>query len=167
MLADKYHYPKFICEQPPYNLLDRRIENEIVPMCHAYDLGIITWSPLAHGVLAGRYTDASNIPEGSRGSLRQVYAERITQKGIEVSIEFAKKANEKGCSAAQLAVAWVLHQSGITGTILGPRTLEQFESLFPAIDIKLDETDLSFCDSLVPPGCYVANYFNTSRWMKS
>lgn len=166
-LADKYHYPKFICEQPPYNLLDRRIENEIVPMCQAYDLGIITWSPLAHGVLAGRYTDASNIPEGSRGSLRQVYAERITQKGIEVSIEFAKKANEKGCSAAQLAVAWVLHQPGITGTILGPRTLEQFESLLPAIDIKLDETDLSFCDSLAPPGAYVANYFNTSRWMKS
>lgn len=166
LIANKYGYPKFICEQPPYNLLDRRIENEIIPMCQAYDLGIITWSPLAHGVLAGRYKDASNIPEGSRGALRTVYAERITQQGIEVSIEFAKKAEENGCTAAQLAVAWVLHQPGITGTILGPRTLEQFESLLPAVDIRLDDADLSFCDDLVPPGHYVANYFNTSKWMK-
>lgn len=166
LITEKYHYPKFICEQPPYNLLDRRIENEIIPMCQAYDLGIISWSPLAHGVLAGRYTDASHIPEGSRGSLRTVYAERITQQGIELSMEFAKKAKEKGCTAAQLAVAWVLHQPGITGPILGPRTLEQFESLLPAVDIHLDEADLSFCDNLVPAGHYVANYFNTSRWMK-
>jgi len=54
-IADRKGYPKFICEQPPYNLLDRRIENDIIPMCGAYDLGLMTWSPLAQGVLAGRY----------------------------------------------------------------------------------------------------------------
>jgi aryl-alcohol dehydrogenase-like predicted oxidoreductase len=166
LLAEKHHYPKFICEQPPYNLLDRRIENEIIPMCQTYDLGIMSWSPLAHGVLAGRYTDAAHFPEGSRGTLRTVYRKRITQEGIEIGKTFAQKAKEKGCTAAQLAVAWVLHQPGITSTILGPRTLEQFESLLPAVEIHLDDDLLTFCDQLVPPGGHVANYFNTSRWMK-
>ena len=165
-ISDRDHYPKFICEQPPYNLLDRRIENEIIPMCRAYDLGIITWSPLAQGVLACRYKDASKLPKGSRGTQRSIYAERITQKGIEVSFELAKRAAEKGCTVAQLALAWVLNQPGITGAIIGPRNLEQFESLLPAINIKLKESDFNFCDALVPPGSYVSNHFNTSNWMK-
>ena len=95
MISDRYHYPKFICEQSPYNLLDRRIENEIVPMCRAYDLGIITWSPLAQGVLACRYKDPSVLPEGSRGTQKPIYAERITPQGIQVGFELAKKAEEK------------------------------------------------------------------------
>ena len=70
-IADKHHYPKFITEQPPYNLLDRRAETEIIPMCQAYDLGIICWSPLAQGVLAGRYRDATQIPPGSRGAFKK------------------------------------------------------------------------------------------------
>lgn len=166
MISERYHYPKFICEQPPYNFLDRRIENEIVPMCQTYDLGIITWSPLAQGVLACRYTDPSKLPQGSRGTQKAIYAERITQKGIEISLELAKKAKEKGCTVAQLAVAWVLNQPGITGAIIGPRNLEQFEDLLPSADIKLDDSDFRFCDQLVPPGTYVSNHFNTSNWMK-
>lgn len=165
-LAERHHYPKFICETPPYNLLDRRIENEIVPMCQAYDLGILAWAPLAHGVLAGRYTDASDLPEGSRGTLRTVFRERITQDGIEIGRRFAQHAKIKGCTAAQLAVAWVLHQRGITSAILGPRNLEQLEGLLPAVDVTLDVQDLKFCDELVPPGRYVTSYFNTSGWMK-
>jgi len=165
-ISDRYHYPKFICEQPPYNLLDRRIENEIVPMCKAYDLGLITWSPLAQGVLACRYQNATNFPEGSRGTQRTVYAERITQKGIEVSFKLAQRATEKGYTVAQLAVAWILNQPGITGAIIGPRTLGQLEDLLLSADIKLDEPDLKFCDALVPPGTYVSNHFNTSNWMK-
>ena len=164
-LSDKCNYPKLICETPPYNLLDRRIENEIIPMCQAYDMGVISWAPLAHGVLAGRYTDASRLPEGSRGTLRSVFRERITQEGVAVGIKFAKHADQKGCSAAQLAVAWVLQQPGITGAIIGPRNIDQFESLLPAVDVKLEESDLKFCDELVMPGKFVTSYFNTSKWM--
>ena len=166
MIAERYHYPKFVCEQPPYNLLDRRIENEIVPMCQAYDLGLIIWSPLAQGVLAGRYTDPSNLPEGSRGAQKRTYAERITQKGVEVSLKLEERAKGKGCTVAQLAVAWILNQPGITGAIIGPRTLGQLEDLLLSADIILDEPDLKFCDALVPPGTYVSNHFNTSSWMK-
>jgi aryl-alcohol dehydrogenase-like predicted oxidoreductase len=165
-ISDRHHYSKFTCEQPPYNLLDRRIENEIVPVCKAYDLGLITWSPLAQGVLAGRYTDPSDLPEGSRGTQKRIYAERITQKGIEVSSKLAERAKGKGCTVAQLAVAWILRRPGITGAIIGPRTLGQLEDLLPSADIKLDEPDLRFCDELVPPGTNVSNHFNTSLWMK-
>jgi aryl-alcohol dehydrogenase-like predicted oxidoreductase len=165
-MSDRNHYPKFICEQSPYNLLDRRIENELIPMCQAYDLGLLTWSPLAQGVLACRYKDPSNLPEGSRGRLKEVYAERITQKGIEVSFELAKRAKDKGYTVSQLAVAWILNQPGITAVIIGPRNLEQFEELLPSMEIQLNQSDLNFCDQLVPPGTYVSNHFNTSKWMK-
>jgi 1-deoxyxylulose-5-phosphate synthase len=166
LLAEKYGYPKFVCEQPPYNLLDRRVENEIIPMCQAYDLGVTPWSPLAHGVLAGRYTDAAHLPAGSRGTLRKVFQDRITPAGIEVGQQFALHAEAKGCTPAQMAVAWVLHQPGVSGTIIGPRTFDQFESLLPAAELTLDAENLAFCDELVPPGGYVVNYFNTSKWMK-
>ncbi len=83
-----------------------------------------------------------------------------------MSFELAKRAAEKGCTVAQLAVAWVLNQPGITGAIIGPRNLEQLETLLPSVAIQLDESDLSFCDLLVPPGTYVSNHFNTSFWMK-
>lgn len=165
-ISDRHHYPKFICEQPPYNLLDRRIENAMIPMCRAYDLGMITWSPLAQGVLACRYKDPKKLPKGSRATRKSVYAERITQKGIEVSFKLAQRATEKGCSVAQLAVAWVLNQPGITSAIIGPKTLKQFEELLPSMDVELDKSDFKFCDVLVPPGTYVSNHFNTSNWMK-
>ncbi len=135
-------------------------------MCQAYDLGIITWSPLAQGVLARRYRDASKLPKGSRGAQKAIYAERITQRGIEVSFELAERAAEKGCTVAQLAVAWVLNQPGITGAIIGPRSLEQLEGLLPSVDFQFDESDFGLCDSMVPPGTHVSNHFNTSFWMK-
>ena len=163
-IADKHHYPKFICEQPPYNLLDRRVEQEIVPMCKAYDMGLICWSPLAQGVLAGRYQDAVEIPPGSRGAFKAIYAERITQAGIEVAQQLAKRAADKGCSLPQLAVAWVLHQPGVTASIIGPRTLAHLKDLLAAADLSLDDADLAFCDQLVKPGAFVSDHFNTAGW---
>ena len=163
-IADKHHYPKFICEQPPYNLLDRRVEEEIVPMCRAYDMGIICWSPLAQGVLAGRYQDAADFAPGSRGAFKAIYAERITQTGIEVAQKLAKRAADKACSLPQLAVAWVLHQPGVTASIIGPRTLAHLKDLLAAADLSLDDSDLSFCDQLVKPGAFVSDHFNTAGW---
>lgn len=163
-IADKHHYPKFVSEQPPYNLLDRRAETEIIPMCQTYDLGILSWSPLAQGVLAGRYGDATRFPPGSRGAFKKVYGDRITRQGIEVSQKLAERAAAKGCTLAQLAVAWVLHQPGITGTIVGPRTLDHFNDLIGAANLSLDASDLEFCDALVAPGTHVSDHFNSAGW---
>jgi aryl-alcohol dehydrogenase-like predicted oxidoreductase len=134
-------------------------------MCRAYDMGIISWSPLAQGVLAGRYTNAKVIPAGSRGSVKPIYAERITQEGIEVSRKLAARARQKGCSLPQLAVAWAAGQPGVTGAIIGPRTLGHLKELLGAAQVKLTEEDRRFCDGLVPPGRNVSNHFNTSGWM--
>jgi aryl-alcohol dehydrogenase-like predicted oxidoreductase len=160
-------YARFISEQSPFNLLDRRIENELVPMCQAYNLGILPWSPLAMGVLTGRYTDADAFPSDSRAKLRgSIYAERVTAPGIEVGRKFVQLANEHGIQPAQLAVLWVKDQPGITAPLIGPRTLEHLEQFLPVMDMKLDQSLRSACDSLVPPGSAAANFHNSAPWMK-
>ena len=167
MVSELKGYARFVCEQPPYNLLDRRIENELVPMCQAHGLGLITWSPLAQGVLAGRYPSASDLPPDSRGALRGgIYSERINQAGIEVGKQVVKLAAAQGMSAAQLATLWVKDQPGITAPLIGPRTLEQLEHLLPVLEMTLSAELRAACDALAPPGSAVASFFNTAEWMK-
>lgn len=166
MLAERHGYPAFICEQAPYNLLDRRAENEIVPMCRAFDLGLLCWSPLAQGQLAGRYTEVGRYPAGSRATMKAVYAERISAEGIRAAREAAAHFAGRPFSLPQMAVAWLVCQPGVTGVLLGPRTLGQFTELLGAAEAALSDEDLQFCDDLVPPGRFVSDHFNTSGWMK-
>ncbi len=167
MVSELKGYARFISEQPPYNLLDRRIENELVPMCQAHGLGIITWSPMAMGVLAGRYASADNLPADSRAALRGgIYAERITGPGVEVGQQFVKLAEQHQISPAQLAVLWVKDQPGITAPLIGPRTLDQLEHLLPVANMKLSLELAAACDQLVPPGGAAASFYNSATWMK-
>ena len=167
MMSELKGYARLVCEQPPYNLLDRRIENEIVPMCQAYGLGIITWSPLAQGVLAGRYSSATDLPADSRGALRGgIYSERITAQGIAIGNQVVGLAKERGISPAQLATLWVKDQPGVTAPLIGPRTLDQLEHTLPVLAMKLDSELAAACDRLVPPGSAVASFFNSAAWMK-
>jgi aryl-alcohol dehydrogenase-like predicted oxidoreductase len=167
MVSELKGYVRFVSEQPPYNLLDRRIENELVPLCQAYGLGILPWSPLAMGILAGRYADANAYPADSRANLRGgIYAERVTDRGIEVGHKFVQLAQAGGMSPAQLAVLWVKDQPGITAPLIGPRTLEQLHHFLPVLEMELDEATRAACDELVPPGSAVANFHNSAPWMK-
>ncbi|MCB8976428.1 MAG: aldo/keto reductase [Ardenticatenaceae bacterium] len=167
MVSELRGYVRFVSEQPPYNLLDRRIENELVPMAQAHGLGLLPWSPLAMGILAGRYADAANYPEASRAQLRGgIYAERVTARGIEVGNEFVKLAQEVGISAAQLAVLWVKDQPGVTAPLIGPRTLEQLAHYLPVLEMTLGDDVRAACDALVPPGSAAANFHNSAPWMK-
>jgi len=163
-IADRKSYPKFTCEQPPYNLLDRRIENDIVPMCQTYDLGLMTWSPLAQGILDGRYQTKDDFPDGSRATQKSIYAERITDRGIQVAHKVNERARAGGQSATALAVAWIQHQPAITSVIIGPRTPAHLEDLIKADDIRLSRDDLAWFDTLVPPGTFVSDHFNTAGW---
>ena len=167
MVSELKGLVRFVSEQPPYNLLDRRIENELVPMCQAHGLAILPWTPLAMGVLAGRYSDAAAFPADSRASLRGgIYAQRVTARGIEIGKQFVQLANERGMSPAQLAVLWVKDQPGITAPLIGPRTVEQLEHFLPVLEMQLDESIRLACDELVPPGSVVANFHNSAPWMK-
>ena len=167
MVSELKGYVRFVSEQPPYNLLDRRIENEMVPFSQEYQLGIFPWSPLAMGILAGRYADADKTPEASRAALRGgIYAERVTARGIEVGSRFVQLAKDRGISPAQLAVLWVKDQPGITAPLIGPRTLEQLEHFLPVMEMQLDDQTRAACDALVPPGSAVADFHNSAPWMK-
>ncbi len=167
MVSELKGYARFVSEQPPYNLLDRRIENELVPLCQKHGLGLITWAPMAMGVLAGRYKSATEYPDGSRAALRGgFYADRVTQRGVEVGAEFTKIAQGLNLTPAQLSILWVKDQPGIAAPLIGPRTVEQLESLIPVKDMKLDDETRAACDALVPPGSVVADFHNTADWMK-
>ena len=160
-------YVRFVSEQPPYNLLDRRIENELVPMCQAHGLGLISWSPLAMGILAGRYPKGEAHPAESRATLRGgIYAERVTPRAVEVGHEFGQLARQHGYDPAQLATLWVKDQPGITAPLIGPRTLAQLEHFLPVLELSLPDEVRTACDALVPPGSAVANFHNSAPWMK-
>lgn len=167
LVSERLGLVRYVAEQPPYNLLDRRIENELVPMCQAHGLGLFPWSPMAMGVLAGRYEDASATPTDSRASLRGgIYAERVTARGIDVGRRFAEVARASGRSAAQLAVTWVKSQPGVTAPLVGPRTTDQIEHLLPVLSDTLDDELRAACDALVPPGSAVVDFHNSASWMK-
>jgi aryl-alcohol dehydrogenase-like predicted oxidoreductase len=167
MVSELRGYARYISEQPPYNLLDRRIENELVPLCQAHGLAIIPWAPLAQGVLAGRYADAARLPVDSRAVLRGgVYAGRVNARGVAIGARFADLAHQAGLTSAQLALLWVKEQPGITAPIVGPRTLSQLEQALPVLELRLDESLRAACDALVPPGSAVANFHNSAAWMK-
>lgn len=167
MVSELKGYARFVSEQPPYNLLDRRIENELVPLCQKHGLGIIPWSPMAMGILIGRYSDANAYPAESRAALRGgIYAERVTERGIEVGREFVQLAQEAEISPAQLANLWVKEQQGITAPLIGPRTVEQLEHLLPVLEMTLANEVRVACDALVPPGSAVANFHNSAPWMR-
>lgn len=159
---------RFVSEQPPYNLLDRRIENELVPLCEEYGVGLIPWSPMAMGILAGRYADADQTPDDSRATLRGgIYAERVTARGIEVGNRFVALAKDHGMSPAQLAILWVKEQPGITAPLIGPKTLEQLEHLLPVVDMTLADELRDACDELNSPGTAAADFHNSAPWMKT
>ena len=158
---------RYVSEQPPYNLLDRRIENELIPMAQQYDLAVLPWAPLAQGVLAGRYDDVEALPADSRAvKVGGIYAERVTAAGIEAGRRFSQLARDAGLTPAQLAVLWVKEQPGVTAPIVGPRTPQQLEELLPVLEMDLEVELAAACDGLVPPGSAVVDFHNTAPWMK-
>jgi aryl-alcohol dehydrogenase-like predicted oxidoreductase len=157
----------FVTEQPPYNLLDRRVENELVPMALKYGLGLLPWSPLAMGVLAGRYADDNIRPDGSRASLRGgIYADRVSQSAVEAGNRFVALAREAGIDPARLAIAWLMHQPAVVAPLIGPRTVEQLENLLPVMEMSITAEIAAACDAICPPGSAVANFHNSAPWMK-
>ncbi|HWC55975.1 MAG TPA: aldo/keto reductase, partial [Sphingomicrobium sp.] len=127
-VAEKNGLAPIIADQSPYNLLDRRVENELVPLAIRHEVGLLPWAPLAQGVLAGRYTDARNLPADSRaGRIGGVYLERVTEAGVAAGLRFARLAREAGWTPAQLAFAWVRDQPGVVAPMVGFRTTEHLD----------------------------------------
>ena len=166
-LADAKGYARFVTEQPPYNLLDRRVENELVPMALEHGVGILPWSPLAMGVLGGRYANDNIRPDGSRAAARGgIYAERVSQAAVEAGNQFVGLARSIGADPAQLAIAWLKDQPGVVAPLIGPKSVEQLEHFLPVLEMSVDAETRAACDAICPPGSAIANFHNSAPWMK-
>jgi aryl-alcohol dehydrogenase-like predicted oxidoreductase len=153
--AERRGRERFVCEQPPYSILVRGVETEVLPVCQQYGMGVIPWSPLAGGWLSGRYRKGQDLPVSHR-------AERIPQRydmslpgnqaKLDAVEQLAVLAEESGLTVIQLAIAFVLSHPAVTAAIVGPRTMEQLESQLAAADIVLSPDILDRIDEIVPPG---------------
>ncbi len=175
LVSEMRGYAQYVAESPPYNLLDRRIENELVPLCQRYGLALLPWSPLAMGMLAGRYpldetSPADRVfPRGSRAAANPqgIYSQRINRRGIEVGARVAELAQGFGLTPVQLALLWVRDQPGVTAPLLGPRTPEQLVEMLGIADLEAGDELRAAFDALNPPGMAVSNFHNSSGWMKA
>jgi len=146
---------RFVCEQPPYSILVRGIEADVLPACQSHGMGAICWGPLASGWLAGGYRKDAELPV-SRRSQRLPHRFDMSLPGNRLKLDAADKlaglAAEAGMSLIHLALAFVLSHPGITSAIIGPRTMEHLESQLGAADISLTPDLLDRIDEIVPPG---------------
>ena len=136
-------------------------------MALRYNIGLLPWSPLAMGMLAGRYSSAQEYPHNSRAArIGSIYADRITQTAIDRGNEIIPIARERGLSPAQLALLWVKDQPAVTAPIIGPRSEAHLDDALAVLEKRLDEGTAAELDRVTPPGSAYANFHNTSGWMK-
>ena len=146
---------RFVCEQPPYSMLVRGIEADVLPVCEQYGIGVIPWSPLAGGWLSGLYRKDAKVPSSHRAKLvasRYDMTLPVNQAKLEAADRLAALAEEAGLSLIQMALAFVLEHPAVTAAVIGPRTLEQLEGQLGADEIKLDSQLLDRIDEVVTPG---------------
>jgi aryl-alcohol dehydrogenase-like predicted oxidoreductase len=154
-VAERRVRERFVCEQPPYSMLARGIESEVLPVCQHYDMGVIPWSPLAGGLLSGRFRLGEELPQSRRAArFPQRYDLSLpeNQKKLEAAELLAQLAERSDLSLVHLAVAFVINHPAVTAAIIGPRTMEQFESQVGAAEVKLTSEVLDAIDAIVPPG---------------
>jgi aryl-alcohol dehydrogenase-like predicted oxidoreductase len=154
-VAERRGRERFVCEQPPYSLLARAVERDVLPACSRYGIGVIPWSPLAGGWLSGRYRRGREAPKSTRsGRLPHRYDLSLpeNQRKLELADELAQLAEERGMTLIHMALAFVLQHPAVTAAIIGPRTMEQLESQLGALDVMLDAELLDRIDEIVPPG---------------
>ena len=167
--AKEWGLNRFVSEQPPYNVLDRRIERELLPFCRTYGFAVIPWSPIAGGLLTGKYRRGEAGPADSRYP-KGPPGERATPQAFDAIEGFLALAGDKACSPSALAIAWTLAQPGITSPIIGPSKFSQWEDNLTALDVQITEEDRKRIDALVAPGTHVSSYYDAdfgpnARWM--
>ena len=150
---------RFICEQPPYHLLDRSIEQELVPMAQTYGTALIPWSPMAGGFLTGKYRRGEARPAEARYQDESENRDLFSDAAFNVLDVVLAIAAEKGCTPSQLALAWCAQQPGITSPIVGIRTMEQLEGNLGAIDVQVTDEERARIDEVAPPGGVITRYY--------
>jgi aryl-alcohol dehydrogenase-like predicted oxidoreductase len=160
---------RFVTEQPPYHLLDRSIERELIPLAQAYGLAILPWSPLARGFLSGRYRRGQDIPGDSRiaKDMQGPFAVRTQRHFSDLAFavldEVEAIAKEKNATISQVALAWCAYQPGVTSPIVGPRTMDHLLDNFEALKVKLTDEDRARIDAVAEPEQAIVPYYSSRQ----
>lgn len=164
--SDRHNLASFACLQPLYNIVNRDIEVEVLPLCQEHGIGVVSYSPLARGILTGKYRPGADFPEGSRASRNdpRMNQAELRDASIEISQAIAAHAESKGCTSSQFALAWCLANPILTSVIIGPRTVEQFEDNLKCLDVEITAEDEAFIDDLVPPGEHSGKGFQDTAY---
>jgi aryl-alcohol dehydrogenase-like predicted oxidoreductase len=153
--ADRRGRERFVCEQPPYSILIRAVEAEMLPVCQKYRMGVIVWGPLASGWLSGKWRKGAERVTSSRAE-RLAFRYDLSLPGNQVKLEaaeaLAQLAEEAGMTLIHMAIAFVLQHPAVTSAIIGPRTLEHLESYLGSPDARLEPAILDRIDAIVRPG---------------
>jgi aryl-alcohol dehydrogenase-like predicted oxidoreductase len=154
-VAEKRGRERFVCEQPPYSILARAVEQDVLPTCLRHGMGAIPWSPLAGGWLTGLYRKDREPPQSHRAQRvpgRYDMSLPGNQRKLEAADALARLADEAGMNLIEMALAFLLSHPAVTAPIIGPRTMEQLEPQLGAADVTLSDEVLDRIDEIVPPG---------------
>ena len=146
---------RFVCEQPPYSMLVRGIEFDMLPAAEHHGMGVIPWSPLAGGWLSGRYRKGAETPESTRAQRlpdRYDLSNPANQAKLDAADALGRLADEAGITLIEMAIAFVINHPAVTSAIIGPRTMDHLESQLTAADVTLSADVLDKIDAIVPPG---------------
>jgi len=157
--CDEANITRPVVCQPYYHALYRVIEVELLPACAHYDIGVFCYSPLARGVLSGKYS--GEVPADSRAATKdmRIMQTEFRPETVEAADKFVARAKERGVSPSAYAIAFVLANRHVTGAIAGPRTLEQFEAYLGAAAVEWTAEDEAFAESVVPTGSTVVHHY--------
>lgn len=152
-ISERWGWSKFICLQPQYSLVVRDIEREILPLCREEGLGVVAWSPLGGGFLSGKYRRGEKPPEGTRiaraeESWEEAWSRRATEKNFKILDAVGKIVSSRGKSYAQVALAWVRSQPGVTSPIIGVRTVDQLKDNLGSVGWELTSEELEALDKV-------------------
>ena len=152
--ARRLNMPGPVVCQPYYNLLNRMPEVEILPACAHHGIGVVPYSPVARGVLTGKYQPGAQPEPGSRAGRgdKRIAETEFRAESLAIAQQLQGHAQAKGVTLAQFATAWVLANRAVSSVIAGPRTLAQWESYLPALDCTITADDEALIDRLVAPG---------------
>jgi len=156
-VARKRNLQRFVTEQPPYSMLVRGVEEDVLPTALRHGMGTLTYSPLAGGWLSGRWRkeSASSPTSSARPPARFDMSDPANQRKLDAVEKLALLAEESGITLIEMAVAFVINHPGVTAAIIGPRTMEQLEAFLPAADLTLSADVLDRIDQIVAPGVTV------------
>ena len=164
--SDKLNLHAYACVQPLYNIVNRDIEVELLPLCQERGIGVVSYSPLARGILTGKYEPGKGYPADSRAARNDARMQQaeLRDASIEIASQIANRCRSQGVAPSAFALAWCLANPIITSIILGPRTMEHFDDNLACLDVTVSDEDEAFINSLVPPGEHSGKGFQDSAY---